>query len=194
MTAATIVLLIAWLAAPEARHASDIAFAQTAPDQQASQTGAKPTSAPAVPPPVAAKPCSTASPSTPAARTDCKPAGKSKKRKSSGQTAAADASSGPTRKVVSNGSTTDPAPAISPGMTDQQATQQRETTNHLLAMTDENLKAIKSRQLNPVQEDTVNQIKSYMKQSRDAADSGDVQRAYTLANKARLLSGDLLKH
>jgi len=79
-------------------------------------------------------------------------------------------------------------------MTEQQATQQRETTNHLLAMTDENLKAIKSRQLNPVQEDTVNQIKSYMKQSRDAADSGDVQRAYTLANKARLLSGDLLKH
>jgi len=83
---------------------------------------------------------------------------------------------------------------IAPGVSQQQASQQLETTNHLLAMTGENLKTIASRQLNPAQQDTVKQIRSYMEQSKKAADDGDVQRAYTLANKARMLSGDLVKH
>ena len=93
-----------------------------------------------------------------------------------------------------NGGTTAPDTAISPGVSQQQATRQLETTNRLLATTDDNLKKIASRQLNAAQQDTVKQIKSYMAKSKDAADSGDVQRAYTLANKARMLSGDLMKH
>jgi hypothetical protein len=84
--------------------------------------------------------------------------------------------------------------AIAPGVSEQQASQQRETTNQLLAKTEENLKIVERRQLNPAQQDTVKQIRSYVKQSGDATSDGDVQRAYTLANKARMLSGDLVKH
>jgi hypothetical protein len=79
-------------------------------------------------------------------------------------------------------------------MSKQQALQQRNTTNHLLEMTDQNLKTIKSRTLSAPQQDTVKQIRTYMKQSKEASDDGDVERAYTLANKARMLSGDLVKH
>lgn len=61
-------------------------------------------------------------------------------------------------------------------------------------MTEENLKIVASRQLNASQQDTVEQIKSYIKQSRKAEEDKDVQRAYNLANKARMLSGDLVKH
>jgi len=79
-------------------------------------------------------------------------------------------------------------------VTEQQVSQQISATNDLLAMTDENLKTIKSRKLTAGQQDTVDQIKNYMEQSRSASRNGDVQRAYTLANKARMLSGDLVKH
>jgi hypothetical protein len=101
---------------------------------------------------------------------------------------------GPTKKVIRNGSTTQPEEDIAPGMSKQQALQQRNTTNHLLEMTDQNLKTIKSRTLSAAQQDTVKQIRTYMKQSKEASDDGDVERAYTLANKARMLSGDLVKH
>ena len=56
------------------------------------------------------------------------------------------------------------------------------------------LKIVAARQLSAAQQDTVNQIESYVKQSKQASDDGDLQRAYTLANKARMLSGDLVKH
>lgn len=84
--------------------------------------------------------------------------------------------------------------AIAPSVSQQQASQQLGTTNDLVAMTEENLKIVASRQLNASQQDTVEQIKSYIKQSRKAEEDKDVQRAYNLANKARMLSGDLVKH
>jgi hypothetical protein len=83
---------------------------------------------------------------------------------------------------------------ISPGVSEQQASQQRESTNGLLAKTDENLKIVASRPPNAAQQDTVSQIERYVKDSRAAIKDGDLQRAYTLANKARMLSGDLVKH
>jgi hypothetical protein len=95
---------------------------------------------------------------------------------------------------VRNGSTTEPTVDIAPDVSQPQASQQRDTTNRLLAMTAENLKIVQSRQLSAAQQDTVDQIRIYVDQSKKASDSGDVQRAYTLANKARMLSGDLVKH
>jgi hypothetical protein len=83
---------------------------------------------------------------------------------------------------------------IAPGVSQQQASQQLETTNQLLAKTEENLKIVESRQLNAGQQDTVKQIRDYMKQSQKAAEDGDAQRAYTLADKARMLSSDMVKH
>ncbi|MGO9648383.1 MAG: hypothetical protein ACLPOO_10030 [Terriglobales bacterium] len=180
MSLFTIVLTIAWLLASGAPHASGVAFPQTAPSPQTSQPDKTPASpAPTPPPPTAVKPCPAVPPSGSAPQTDCAATAKTKKHK---------------KKVVHNGSTGDPDVKIAPGVSQQQASQQLETTNHLLAMTGDNLKTIASRQLNPAQQDTVKQIRSYMEQSKKAADDGDVQRAYTLANKARMLSGDLVKH
>ncbi len=93
-----------------------------------------------------------------------------------------------------DGGTDDSVVAIAPGVSEQQASQQLETANQLLAKTEENLKIVESRQLSTEQQGTVKQIKTYRDQSKAAAKDGDVQRAYELANKARMLSGDLVKH
>ncbi len=98
------------------------------------------------------------------------------------------------KKVVRDGGTSETAVDIAPGVSPQQASQQRGRTIWLLGKTDENLKTLGSRQLNASQQDTVSQIKRYVEESKTATDKGDLQRAYTLANKARMLSGDLLKH
>lgn len=164
-----------------------IAFVQTAPAQPASQPEASAATPPATTP---AKPCPPTSPAGAASLPDCKPVHKKRGHK----TSSAAPTTGPTKKVVHNGSTGDLDVDIAPGVSQQQASQQLQTTNRLLAKADENLKIVGSRQLNSDQQDTVTQIKRYMKQSRDATESGDVQRAYTLANKARMLSSDLVKH
>ncbi|MGO9123895.1 MAG: hypothetical protein ACLP6G_03310 [Terriglobales bacterium] len=195
MNSTRVILAVGWLLASAApRLEAAVAFVQTAPAQQSSQPEATPTSAVPVSPATAApKPCPTVSPASSASQPDCKPTLKSKKRRHS-QPPAPDSAVGPTKKVVVNGGTADPTVDISPGVSQQQASQQRETTNGLLAKTNENLKIIESRSLNAGQQDTVKQIRNYVKQSKDASDDGDVQRAYTLANKARMLSTDLVKH
>jgi len=76
-------------------------------------------------------------------------------------------------------------------MSNQVASQELNSTNQLLASAGANLKQIANRQLDDAQQDTVRQIKSYMEQAKTAAANGEVQRAYTLANKANLLSADL---
>jgi hypothetical protein len=191
MSTTAILAAMGWLLVSGVPRGSGVAFAQTTPAQQTAQPAATTTPAAPAPPPAAAKPCPAALSSQSAPQPDCKPASQTRKPKSSPPAAPG---SGPTKKVVHNGSTSDPAVDISPRVNEQQASQQRESTNRLLAKTDENLKIVKSRQPNPGQQDTVKQIRSYMKQSKDATASGDVQRAYTLANKARMLSGDLVKH
>jgi len=149
-------------------------------------------------PPVAtpAKPCPATSGPSSAASADCKPAAHSKtKRKKHNQTPPASTSpDGPTKTVVRNGSTTDPTVAISPGLSQQQISQQMQNTDRLLASADANLKVISTRQLSAAQQDTVTQIKSFMEQARAASSNGDVQRAYNLANKASMLSADLKGH
>jgi len=83
---------------------------------------------------------------------------------------------------------------ISEGMNQQQASRELQTTNQLLATADANLKKLTNRQLNSSQQETVEQIKSYMQQARTAVNSGDWQRAHTLASKANLLSAELAGH
>jgi hypothetical protein len=48
--------------------------------------------------------------------------------------------------------------------------------------------------LDAKQQETVGQIRNYMEGVRSALKEGDVRRANTLAQKAHLLSEDLLKH
>jgi hypothetical protein len=187
MRSATIVLAVGYVLASGAPSASSVVFAQDAPAQQTSQPDATPASV------APSKPCPAVSPSQSAAQPDCKPVRNHKKRKGA-QPGAAASSSGPTPKVVYNGDTTEPRIDIFPGLSPQQASQQRGRTTWLLGKTDENLKTLAGRQLNPTQQDTVNQVKRYVEESEAATNAGDVQRAYTLANKARMLSGDLVKH
>jgi hypothetical protein len=138
----------------------------------------------------ATKPCPASSDSSSAKPADCKSARSKRKKHQHAQTVESSAT-GPTKTVIRNGSTPDPTVAISPDLSNQETSRELDNTNRLLVSADANLKQIASRQLSTAQEDTVKQIKVYMEQARLAAKNGEVQRAYTLANKANMLSADL---
>jgi hypothetical protein len=116
-----------------------------------------------------------------------------KKRRHRKHTAAT-SNSAPEKKVVRNGGTADPAVQLAPGVSNEQASRQRQSTSQLLATTDTNLKQLAARQLSTTQQDSVSQIRKYMEQAKAAEDAGDVQRAQNLASKALMLSDDLVKH
>jgi hypothetical protein len=95
--------------------------------------------------------------------------------------------------VVRNGSARDSSVQLSPALSQEQESHNRENTDQLLATTDHNLKRVEGRQLTASQQSTLDQIRSYMRQAKLAADAGDLARAHTLAFKAHLLSDDLAK-
>jgi hypothetical protein len=167
---------------------------QTAPASSSGSATAKPATdqntAAQQTTPGATAPCAS-SPDTKAAPVPCNPP---KHRKHRILKPTADPSGGPSKTVVRNGGTTEPGVQLGPGVTQQQASQQLQMTNQLLLTTDANLKAVAGRQLSAEQQETVKQIQSYVEQSKAAAGDGDVQRAYTLATKANLLSADLVGH
>lgn len=99
----------------------------------------------------------------------------------------------PQKRVVHRGSTVEPTTQLAPGLTDEQAAKQRQTTNQLMASTDAALQKLSGRQLTKDEQDTVVQIRGFMKQVKAADAAGDLPRAYKLAVKARLLSDALAK-
>jgi hypothetical protein len=99
----------------------------------------------------------------------------------------------PAKVVVRNGGSKEPTVELKGDTTPEQASQQRYTTEQLTAVTEENLKKIAGRQLNPSQQEMINQIKEFMDQSKKAIAAGDVQRGHNLAVKARVLSDELVK-
>jgi hypothetical protein len=99
----------------------------------------------------------------------------------------------PDKVVVRNGGARDDSVQLSPALSQEQDSRNRQNTDQLLATTDENLKRVAGRQLTPSQQSTVDQIRAYMRQARSAADAGDLARAHILAFKAHLLSDDLAK-
>ncbi len=100
----------------------------------------------------------------------------------------------PRRIIIRHGSTTDPTAQMVPGMTPEQATRKRQNTEKLLLDTENAVQRLQSRKLGPSQQETLQQIRNYIAGSRSALDISDLQRAYTLAFKAHLLTDDLLKH
>jgi outer membrane biosynthesis protein TonB len=72
------------------------------------------------------------------------------------------------------------------------ALQQRVDTQQLLDATDNNLRGL-TRTLSSDEQVMVAHIRSYMQQSKNATGDGDLERAYNLALKARLLSDELVK-
>lgn len=81
---------------------------------------------------------------------------------------------------------------ISPSISSSDASQEQSTTDQMLQRTENNLNGIK-RQLSPDEQAIANQIRDYMKQSREATKQNDLVRARNLALKAQLLCDDLAK-
>jgi hypothetical protein len=100
----------------------------------------------------------------------------------------------PHKIVVREGGASEPAAQIAPGMTPAEATRQRHNAEQLLGATDDKLKQLTGRTLDAKQQEAVGQIHNYMEGARSALKEGDVRRANTLAQKAHLLSEDLVKH
>jgi hypothetical protein len=99
-----------------------------------------------------------------------------------------------TKTVVKHGSTSEPTTQLSPGITEEQAARQRETTSQLLSSTDATLQKLDASQLSSDQKETVVQIRKFMEQAKAADAEGDPQRSYKLALKAHLLTDALGKH
>lgn len=94
--------------------------------------------------------------------------------------------------MIRNGGSTEPAIKLVGG-TDAQHASDQQSTEQMTNTTEENLKKIASRQLNPSQQDMVSQIKQFMEQAKTAVTAGDAERGHNLALKAQLLSEELLK-
>jgi hypothetical protein len=105
------------------------------------------------------------------------------------------AASGVPRKVViREGGASEPAAQIAPGMPPAEAARERHDAEQWLGTTDDQLKHLAGHTLDARQQETVAQIHNYMDGARTALKEGDVGRASTLAQKAHLLSDDLVKH
>jgi hypothetical protein len=166
-----------------------------APAPPSSQPGAEPQPQPPVPeaaqePPTAKPEAAGKKPEPRTQKPRTKAATKKRRRR---KTAARTSTATPEKKVVRNGGTAEPVVQLAPGISEEQASSQRQNTTQLLAATDANLKRISSRSLNPGQQASVSQIRKYMEQAKAAEQAGDVQRAQNLASKALLLSDDLAK-
>jgi hypothetical protein len=98
----------------------------------------------------------------------------------------------PPKKVIRNGGSKEPSIQLSGGTAGDQAWQQQ-STEQLTAATSENLKKLAGRDLTSNQQEMVNKIKEYMDQSKAAITAGDAQRGRSLAEKAHLLSEELIK-
>jgi hypothetical protein len=80
------------------------------------------------------------------------------------------------------------SPQLSPG---DQASYERKTSDDI-AVAERNLQQAGGRPLSAAQQDLVEKIRSFLSQSREAGKGGDWARAQNLAQKARLLSVELL--
>jgi hypothetical protein len=95
--------------------------------------------------------------------------------------------------VIKNGGSDEPIVALKGNTSEEQASQQRFTTEQLTTGTEENLKKIAGRQLSPSQQEVVSQIKQFTQQAKAAIAAGDLVRGHNLAMKAHLLSDELVK-
>lgn len=148
---------------------------QSAPPAQAPSPGPPPSVSPPPqnPPPAAPLP-------------EEKPVLKRNKKKTASHTQSG-------KVVVRNGGAKDDSEELAPAMSREQARHSRESTAQLLASTDQNLKNVSGRQFSPAQQNMLEEIHTYVRQSKGATDDGDLARAHTLASKALQLSGELAK-
>jgi hypothetical protein len=97
----------------------------------------------------------------------------------------------PEKTIVRQGGITEQSIQLAGGSAGDQA-QKREAANQMIAATEQNLYKLTGRQLSNAERDSVIQIRQFVDQSRTALTAGNLERAQTLAWKAKLLSQDLI--
>jgi hypothetical protein len=97
----------------------------------------------------------------------------------------------PEKTIVRQGGITEQSIQLAGGSTGDQA-QKRDAANQMIAATEQNLYKLTGRQLSNAERDSVIQIRQFVDQSRTALTAGNLERAQTLAWKAKLLSEDLI--
>jgi hypothetical protein len=85
-----------------------------------------------------------------------------------------------------------PAPQISPELSESDKANYRRGTTEDIGVAESNLQQATGKRLNAQQSYLVDKIKSFLNQSHDASKDGDLARAKNLAQKARLLSVELV--
>ncbi len=101
--------------------------------------------------------------------------------------------SGPAQ--IADTETVDPRrspPQLSPRMSPQEQIAAEKQTNQSIGAAERNLKSALGRQLSPTQSDLVEKIRGFLGQAREAIRDGDWLRAKNLAQKAQVLSAELV--
>jgi hypothetical protein len=83
------------------------------------------------------------------------------------------------------------APMISPQLTAQESAAAQQETNQSLAIAEKNLASTRGKKLNAAQADLASKIKGFLKDAREAAQTGDWSHARSLSKKAQVLSEEL---
>lgn len=83
-------------------------------------------------------------------------------------------------------------PQIRPRLSPAQAAEYKRKTNEGMAEAEKNLQNAYGRPLTESQRDLVEKIRGFLTQARQAGDAEDWERAANLAEKARLLSEELV--
>jgi hypothetical protein len=97
----------------------------------------------------------------------------------------------PEKTIVRKGGISEQSIQLAGGSAGDQA-QKRDAANQMIAATEQNLYKLTGRQLSNAERDSVIQIRQFVDQSRTALTAGNLERAQTLAWKAKLLSEDLI--
>jgi len=98
----------------------------------------------------------------------------------------------PAQEAATETASRPPAPQISPQLSQVDQASYERKTNEDVSAARKNLQAALGKQLNAAQQDLLEKIRSFLSQSLDASKSGDWARAQNLAQKARLLSTELI--
>jgi type IV secretory pathway VirB10-like protein len=86
-----------------------------------------------------------------------------------------------------------PAPQISPQLSPEVQANYERKAKEDLAVAEQNLQQASGRKTSAAQDDLKEKIRRFIDQSRDATKAGDLVRAQNLAQKARLLSIELVE-
>jgi hypothetical protein len=84
------------------------------------------------------------------------------------------------------------APQLSPALSPEDQARAQSDVNDGLQTARQNLASVSARRMNATQQDIADKVRSFMEQTRDAVNVGDWNRARNLAEKARVLSIELV--